>query len=58
VSLAGMKIKRRAFFVAAGALVAIAWLGVAPGGDRPAPVVKPEDRVCTQDAECKLLIIA
>jgi len=53
-----MKIKRRAFFVAAGALVAIAWLGVAPGGDRPAPVVKPEDRVCTQDAECKLLIIA
>src|ERR1700726_4026623 len=50
-----MKIKRGAFFVTAGALVAIAWLGVAPGDDRPAPVVKPGDRVCTQDAECKLV---
>jgi len=55
VSLAEMKIKRGAFFVTAGALVAIAWLGVAPGDDRPAPVVKPGDRVCTQDAECKLV---
>jgi hypothetical protein len=55
VSLAEMKIKLRAFFVTAGSLVAIAWLGVAPGGDGPAPVVKPEDRVCTQDAECKLV---
>src|ERR1700687_5432252 len=50
-----MKIKRGAFFVTAGALVAIAWLGVAPGDDRPALVVKPEDRACTQDAECKLV---
>lgn len=55
MSLAEMKIKRRAFFVMAGALVGIAWLGLAPGGDRPAPVVKPGDRVCTQDAECKLV---
>jgi len=54
VSLAEMKIKRRALFATAGALVAIAWLGVPPGGD-PAPVVKPADRVCTQDAECKLV---
>ncbi len=50
-----MKFKRRSFFVAAGALVAIAWLGVAPGGDRPAPVVEPADRACTQDAECRLV---
>lgn len=50
-----MNIKRGAFFIMAGALVASAWLGVAPGGDHPAPVVKPEDRVCTQDAECKLV---
>jgi len=55
VSLAEMKIKRGAFFVTAGALVAIARLGVAPGDDRPAAVVKPGDRVCTQDAECKLV---
>jgi hypothetical protein len=50
-----MKIKRRAFFPTAGALVVIGWLGVAPGGDRPALVVEPGDRVCTQDAECRLV---
>ena len=55
MSVAEMKIKRRAFFVTVGALVATAWVGVAPGGDRPVPVVKPEDRVCTKDAECKLV---
>jgi len=50
-----MTIKHRASFVAAAILVAIAWSNVAPGDDRPAPVVKPEDRACTQDAECKLV---
>jgi hypothetical protein len=55
MSLADMKIKRRAFFVTVGALVATAWAGVAPAGDRPVPVVKPEHRVCTKDAECKLV---
>ena len=50
-----MTIKHRAFFVAATALVAIVWLDVAPGSDRQALVVKPEDRACTQDAECKLI---
>lgn len=50
-----MTIKHRAFFVAAAILVGIVWLDVAPGGDQQAPVVKPEDRVCTQDAECKLV---
>jgi hypothetical protein len=50
-----MTIKHRASFVAAAILVAIVWLNVAPGDDRPALVVKPEDRACTQDAECKLV---
>src|SRR5450631_3933503 len=50
-----MKIRHRAAFVTAGILVAIVWLGVAPGGNRQTPVVKPEDGHCTQDAECKLV---
>jgi hypothetical protein len=50
-----MEIKRGVFVVTAGVLVAIAWLGMAPGGDRPALVVKPGDGVCTRDAECKLV---
>jgi len=55
VGPAKMKIKHKAYFVTVGILVAIVWLSVAPGGDRQTPVVKPEDRVCTQDAECKLV---
>jgi hypothetical protein len=50
-----MTIKHRAFFFAAAILVTIVWLDVAPGGDQQSSVVKPEDRVCTQDAECKLV---
>ncbi len=49
------EIRRTAFVVTAESLVAIAWLGVAPAGNPPAPVVNPKDRICTQDAECKLV---
>ena len=50
-----MTIKYGAYFVAAAILVAIVSLDVAPDSDRKALVVKPEDRACTQDAECKLV---
>src|SRR5208283_280251 len=55
VRSAKAKIKLRAFVVSAGVLFTASWLGVAPGGDRTASVVESKDRVCTQDAECRLI---
>jgi len=34
---------------------AISWLLVTQGGDRRADTVKPEDRACTRNAECRLV---
>jgi hypothetical protein len=50
-----IKIKHIVFAVLSCIFFAIAWIRLAPGSDRQALAVKPEDRVCTQDADCQLV---
>src|SRR5450631_1935829 len=53
--LAIMKFRHVVLSVVACLVVATAWLLVAHGGDRQTAAVKPEDRVCNRDADCRLV---
>jgi hypothetical protein len=50
-----MNVKHIVFAVLSCIFFAIAWIRLAPGSDRQALAVKPEDRVCTHDADCQLV---
>lgn len=50
-----MKVRHIAFAALSCAILTIVWIRLAPGSDQQAPAVRPEDRVCNQDADCKLV---
>ena len=50
-----MNIKHIVFVVLAFLFVALAWYLVAPAVGGQVYVVKPEDRICTRDADCQLV---